>query len=106
MATVNFSVPEDVKRAFHAAFADQNKSAVITALMREAVERRAREARHQAAVQAILYTATQLVAQLAAYAEPFLPGTAQQLGLRTSKLGDYATPLPKRYTGWAQPLGW
>ena len=54
MATVNFSVPEDVKRAFHAAFADQNKSAVITALMREAVERRAREARHQAAVEAIL----------------------------------------------------
>ena len=28
------------------------------------------------------------------------------LGLRTSKLGDYASPLPKRYTGWAQPLGW
>jgi allantoin racemase len=28
------------------------------------------------------------------------------LGLRTSKLGDYATPLPKRYTGWAQPFGW
>jgi allantoin racemase len=28
------------------------------------------------------------------------------LGLRTSKQGDYATPLPKRYTGWAQPLGW
>ncbi|MFO1326284.1 MAG: aspartate/glutamate racemase family protein [Rubrivivax sp.] len=28
------------------------------------------------------------------------------LGLRTSKLGDYATPLPKRYTGWAEPLGW
>jgi allantoin racemase len=28
------------------------------------------------------------------------------LGLRTSKRGDYATPLPKRYTGWAQPLGW
>jgi allantoin racemase len=28
------------------------------------------------------------------------------LGLRTSKLGDYATPLPKRYLGWAQPFGW
>lgn len=28
------------------------------------------------------------------------------LGLRTSKLGDYARPLPKRYSGWAQPLGW
>jgi allantoin racemase len=28
------------------------------------------------------------------------------LGLRTSKHGDYATPLPKVYTGWATPLGW
>lgn len=28
------------------------------------------------------------------------------LGLRTSKQGDYATPLPKRYLGWAEPLGW
>jgi allantoin racemase len=28
------------------------------------------------------------------------------LGLRTSPHGDYARPLPKRYTGWAQGLGW
>ena len=42
----------------------------------------------EAAVQAILYTATQLVAQLAVYAEPFLPGTAQQLGLLLD------TPVP------------
>ena len=28
------------------------------------------------------------------------------LGLGTSKLGDYARPLAKAYTGWAQPLGW
>ena len=28
------------------------------------------------------------------------------LDLRTSKQGDYATPLPKQYTGWAEPLGW
>ncbi len=28
------------------------------------------------------------------------------LGLGTSKHGDYAKPLPKRYTGWAEPLGW
>lgn len=28
------------------------------------------------------------------------------LGLRTSKHGDYAEPLPKRYRGWAEPLGW
>jgi len=26
------------------------------------------------------------------------------LGLRTSKRGDYAAPLPKRYVGWAEPL--
>lgn len=28
------------------------------------------------------------------------------LNLSTSKAGDYATPLPKIYTGWAAPLGW
>jgi len=28
------------------------------------------------------------------------------LGLRTSKLGDYAAPPPKRYTGWAADLAW
>jgi allantoin racemase len=28
------------------------------------------------------------------------------LRLQTSKQGDYATPLPKEYLGWAQPLGW
>lgn len=28
------------------------------------------------------------------------------LKLGTSKHGDYARPLPKRYSGWAEPLGW
>ena len=28
------------------------------------------------------------------------------LGLRTSKAGDYAAPLPKAYLGWARPLAW
>lgn len=37
MATVNFSVPDEVKRAFDRAFRDQNKSAVIADLMRRAV---------------------------------------------------------------------
>ena len=27
------------------------------------------------------------------------------LGLTTSKLGDYASPLPKRWTGWAAGFG-
>ena len=39
MATVNFSVPDDVKEAFNEAFKGRNKSAVIADLMREAVER-------------------------------------------------------------------
>ena len=54
MATVNFSVPEDVKQAFNAAFAGQNKSAVLTQLMREAVARVEEQRRREAAVQRIL----------------------------------------------------
>ena len=37
MATVNFSVPDDVKAEFDKAFGGQNKSAVIADLMRKAV---------------------------------------------------------------------
>jgi hypothetical protein len=37
LATVNFSVPEEVKRAFDRAFRNKNKSAVIADLMRRAV---------------------------------------------------------------------
>ena len=39
MATVTFIVPDDVNDAFNATFADANKSAVISSLMSEAVER-------------------------------------------------------------------
>jgi Glu-tRNA(Gln) amidotransferase subunit E-like FAD-binding protein len=39
MPNVNFSVPEDVKEAFNTTFDGQNKSALMTSLMREAVER-------------------------------------------------------------------
>jgi hypothetical protein len=34
MATVNFSVPSDIKQAFDKAFAGENKSAVVADLMR------------------------------------------------------------------------
>ena len=37
MATVNFSVPDDVKAEFDRTFGAQNKSAVIADLMRKAV---------------------------------------------------------------------
>ncbi len=40
MATVNFSVPDEVKAAFDKAFGDQNKSAVVAELMRRAVRER------------------------------------------------------------------
>jgi hypothetical protein len=37
MATVNFSVPDEVKETFDKTFGDQNKSAIIADLMRRAV---------------------------------------------------------------------
>lgn len=40
-----------------------------------------------------------------AAAVKLLEGLAS-LGLRTSKRGDYAQPLPKLYRGWSEPLGW
>ncbi len=40
MATVNFSVPDEVKAEFDKAFGDQNKSSIIADLMRRAVRER------------------------------------------------------------------
>ncbi|MDZ7750161.1 MAG: hypothetical protein U5S82_00540 [Gammaproteobacteria bacterium] len=54
MATVNFSVPDEVKEAFNAEFEGQNKSAIIANLMREAVERARRRQRSRVAIQHIL----------------------------------------------------
>lgn len=54
MATVNFGVPDDVKEAFNETFKDQNKSAIIADLMREAVERARRKRRSHEAITRIL----------------------------------------------------
>ncbi len=54
MATVNFSVPDEVRDAFNAEFEGQNKSAIIASLMREAVERAERERRSRRAIDRIL----------------------------------------------------
>lgn len=54
MPTVNFSVPEDIKKAFNEAFAGENRSAVIARLMREAVEERHRRLRRAAAIDELL----------------------------------------------------
>jgi hypothetical protein len=45
MATMNFSVPDDLKEAFNKAFEGENKSAVVASLMRKAIEDRERNRR-------------------------------------------------------------
>jgi hypothetical protein len=54
MATVNFSVPEEVKQVFNETFEGQNKSAIIADLMLEAVERARSQERSLAAYKRIL----------------------------------------------------
>ena len=54
MATVNFSVPEDVKNAFNETFKNRNKSAVIADLMREAVQRERESHESRLAIRRIL----------------------------------------------------
>ena len=54
MSTVNFSVPEEVKQAFDAAFSGRNKSAIIAGLMREAVDRDLRRQRGESAYLSIV----------------------------------------------------
>jgi hypothetical protein len=47
MATVNFSVPDEVKAEFDKAFGDQNKSSIIAELMRRAVRERELQIRRE-----------------------------------------------------------
>ena len=54
MATVNFSVPSDVKAAFDKTFAGANKSAILARLMRQAVEERRRQRRRVRAIDRLL----------------------------------------------------
>jgi hypothetical protein len=51
---MNFSVPSDVKKAFDKTFVGQNKSAVLTDLMRQAVEDRNRRRRRARAIAKLL----------------------------------------------------
>lgn len=54
MATMNFSVPEEVKAEFEETFAGENKSAIVSDLMRRAVEERRRSERRAQAIAKIL----------------------------------------------------
>ena len=50
MATVNFSVPEEIKTRFNETFEGLNKSAIVAELMLEAIARAGRRQRsHEAA---------------------------------------------------------
>ena len=51
---MNFSVPDDVKAAFNRAYAGANKSAVLTALLSQAVEERERLVRRRRAIDRLL----------------------------------------------------
>jgi hypothetical protein len=53
MATMNFSIPEDVKERFNRTFANANKSAVVTQLLEEAIERAERKRQSDEAIQRI-----------------------------------------------------
>lgn len=54
MSTINFSVPEEIKKAFQETFAEENRSAIIARLMQEAVEERQRQKRRAAAIDALI----------------------------------------------------
>ena len=54
MATVNFSVPDEVKDKFNRAFARENKSNIIARLMIQAVEERKLQRTRARAIDAIL----------------------------------------------------
>lgn len=54
MATINFSVPEEVKQAFNVAFSGQNKSTVLTQMMRDAISKAEEQRLREAAAKRIL----------------------------------------------------
>jgi hypothetical protein len=54
MSTVNFSVPEDVRQEFNQLFANENKSAILTKLMQQAIAEKKQQQRRQLAIDKIL----------------------------------------------------
>lgn len=54
MATMNFSIPDDLKERFNQTFVNSNKSAIVAQLLEEAIERAERKQRSDVAVQRIL----------------------------------------------------
>jgi len=54
MATVNYSVPDEIKERFNQVFAHENKSHLIAELMKQAITEKERQARRVQVVDALL----------------------------------------------------
>lgn len=54
MATVNFSVPDEIRDRFNKTFEGRNKSAILSRLMEQAVEEEERRLRRARAIDEIL----------------------------------------------------
>jgi hypothetical protein len=54
MATMNFSVPADLKEAFNRAFKGENKSAILSGLMRRAIDEKKRRAKQDRDLDALI----------------------------------------------------
>ncbi len=54
MPTVNFSVPEEIKKKFNATFAGRNKSAIIANLMMRAVKEEQKRQKRAHAIDRLL----------------------------------------------------
>ena len=54
MATINFSVPENIRQEFNELFEKENKSAILTRLMQQAIEEKKQQQRRQLAIDKIL----------------------------------------------------
>lgn len=53
MATVTFSVPDEIEEAFQETFANENRNAIIARLMKEAVDDRKRQEPQAVAIDAL-----------------------------------------------------
>jgi metal-responsive CopG/Arc/MetJ family transcriptional regulator len=54
MAMVYFSVPDDVKQEFDRCFAWQNKNAILSRLMQDAIEQHKRQLQRNGALEGVL----------------------------------------------------
>jgi hypothetical protein len=75
MGTMNFSIPDDVKEAFNKAFEGENKSAIVTRLLIQAIEDAERKQRSR-----------NLVERLRAIREESEPVTAEEIARARQEL--------------------